>query len=63
MTMLWISLVVFVVVFVIAYLVVNNLYLTLENKALKEKLSWYTHPVKPVSMVWAEPEEYVNAEE
>ena len=60
MTALWTALVVFAVVCLMAFLVVDNLYKTLEVKDLKQKLSWYTTRVDPVPMVWAEPEEYVD---
>ncbi len=60
MNVMWTALMVFAVVCLMSYLIVNNLYLKLELKDTKEKLSWYTMKVDPVSTVWAEPEEYID---
>ena len=54
---MWTALIIFVALCLLSYLVVHNLYLKLEIKELKEKLSWYTQPVAPVPMVLAEQED------
>ena len=57
MNVMWKAVIVLLVLFVLAYLIVSNLYKSLEIKELKEKLSWYTQPVAPVPMVLAEQED------
>ena len=56
MNVMWKALFIFIGVCLLATSVVNNLYLRLELKEIKEKLSWYTTPVAPVPTVYAEPE-------
>lgn len=48
--MMWKAAIVFVVVFLLSVSVVNNLYQSYEIKELKEKLSWYTTRMDPVSL-------------
>ena len=55
--------VVFLILCVMAYAVVNNLYLRLRIKDLAEKLSTYTMPITPVSLVYGDKEEaYIDEE-
>ena len=55
--------VVFLILCVMAYSVVNNLYLRMEIKDLKEKLSTYTTPIAPVSLVYGDTEvAYIDEE-
>ena len=54
MIMMWKALLVFFAICVFSWLVVTNLYLTMELRDLKEKLSWYTQPIRPVPSVIAE---------
>lgn len=55
--------VVFLILCVMAYAVVNNLYLRLRIKDLEEKLSTYTMPITPVSLVYGDKEEaYIDEE-
>lgn len=48
--MMWKAAIIFVVVFLLSVSVVNNLYQSYEIKELKEKLSWYTMRMDPVSL-------------